>query len=411
MGKSKENQVTLANIHTGISKAKGINNPFNSVMINGNEFAYGKRKLVVCETPDKSVNKITAKLAELTKANLFNGKVGLKSLKLTNPTNPDFTDSFVQIFNSGLKHSSFARIRGIGNFEADKFNGNVSYITGSCLFGVKNVIAKTENNEDIYICDPALLLKAEQENIAKIKEIIIKDDWHPYEVINSFERHLIFSQTNAKQINCNLPFMPYVLNAHELKNAGIMDNKIFDTWVKAIIKRVNSVLAFERKITSAKINFIDPLCEYSEDITSFDLTFDSLINKLKQNAWWDRYINIYKPMTFSDIGFASYLKAYYDCAAENPQNLIIAAEELNEVKILERLKKGFFKNMGLDTEVNIVAFYPFPRIIPVDQKGYSEPLLFSETTNKKDFYKKLIKHYAKLMNPSIRQELFTLLNS
>ena len=300
--------------------------------------------------------------------------------------NPDSMRlGFLPLFNSYVHAKEFSI--GKSSPETSTDSPECVFVTGTCMYGQNGAMGITDKGKMLSLVDPYVTPTATYEEFGCITSLCFEPQFHTYEIIEALSRGNILNGLKAGKVYLNIPITPYALYAKDAMARGIMDGKLMPEWIDQLKKRAKQLITYEQSICTGTVIPIDPLFSYLDFVSNPETTLDMLVDTLsQQDPWWAMYFEKNTPITFADIGSASYARVYYDqlCTSSSPKT-VIAVEDQTEMRIFLETKKlietGTLPSPRQGNR--LIGLYPFTPIIFPDKNGCANATFFSDIDGQK----------------------------
>ncbi len=259
------------------------------------------------------------------------------------------------------------------------------YVTGTCLFGRQSVTGITTTGKIINPTDPYLLQQASANEDGCISALEFSDKLHSYEVMGGLSRNNLLNQIKADRVYFNVPVAPYIFYAKDMIAENLMAPDLLQIWVDQIELRAEKLIAYEKFLCQGEVIPVDPLYRYRDVICDPQMTLETFAEFLStQDVWWKTYLEKMPTNRFSDLGYASYVRLYYDLLGDkNCARHLIAVEDQTEMRIFLEVKKLI--ESGILPKPNersaMIGFYPFTPLVFPDAEGKADAVFLSERSN------------------------------
>lgn len=262
---------------------------------------------------------------------------------------------------------------------------NQVYVSGTCIFGKSAVKATTSIGKILYPADPYLMQREGQDEYGCISSLEFSDNLHTYEVMGALSRGNILNNIGASRVYFNIPITPYIFYAKDMIVANLMAPELLATWVGQVQKRAEQLIAYEKSVCKAEVVPVDPLYAYLDVVCSPETTLETFANLLsKQDEWWRLYLQKSPAKIFSDLGYASYVRVYYELLGNgNSANRVVAVEDQTEMRLFLEVKKLIESGALPQPSKNssMVGLYPFTPLIFPDENGMADAIFLSDRSN------------------------------
>lgn len=282
------------------------------------------------------------------------------------------------------------------------------FVTGSCLFAKDGALGLTDKGQQLGICDPFQMRAATPETTGTIQSFDILPYMHGYEISSPLNRYNLMNMMNPDKVYFNVPVGSYLLYAKDAIKDGLMDKEVFKSWANDVATRAEAVIALEKAATGAEIIAIDPLYKFIPSLMDENITVAELAQEFRSNdPWWDAFFTENPPENFSDLGYGSYTRAYYDLL-DMPQNVhVIAVEHQNEMRIFETTKGIVQRGAVAPPQGNnrLTGLYPFDGVVFPESAGNYPSGFFSNIFGKKSMAETLSKSYGETMDKTLVEKV------
>ncbi len=373
-------------IHRTLENANGQPLKTEPVQVDGHPLTYFGKPVSITTEDNKKIRRMKREFNEKAAAGLLPASENNNVLEWGEPNG--LRTLFNEVAHNDKVNYLHLKEISVGNaVDAKTAPTKRAFVTGSCLFGKSGVSGITNKGHILNLCDPYQMRDATPEQYGKIQKLDCMENFHGYEIQSALSRQGIFEMTSADKIYFNAPYMPYLLYAREAMRRGLMDKDVFDDWTQKLSDRVADIIEYERDVSSAEINAVDPLYKYIELVTDTSLSMENIANKISEDdPWWAAYFANSPPETFADLGYGSYSKVYYDLL-NTPEDIeVVAIEDQVETRILYELA-SLLKNDVLPQPPGnnrMVGIYPFIQFLGIDADGTATAAFLSEHYGRKD---------------------------